>query len=303
MTQPLPRRSFGSTGHSSSAVIFGAAALMANNPAVNERALALLLEYGVNHIDVAAKYGNAELAVGTWLPEHRDRFFLATKTGERSYEGARKELHESLEKLGCDQIDMIQLHNLTQEPDHAEAFSDEGCVRAVIEARDEGLVRFIGVTGHGTRAPAMHLRSLENFAFDSVLFPYSYSQLGQAEYKRDVEALIAVCQERGVAMQTIKAVARRRWGHDAETTRLAWYEPIEEPTAFEHAVHFVLAREALHLNTSSDLVILERTLTAAARFAEAGTAPSDEELSAALANAGVQPLFVPGLDDVGRAPA
>jgi aryl-alcohol dehydrogenase-like predicted oxidoreductase len=284
-------------------VIFGAAALMADNAKVNARALELLLECGVNHIDVAASYGNAEQAVGHWMPEHRKQFFLASKTDERSYEAARAQIRRSLERLCCDQLDLIQLHNLTQESDHEQAFSDAGCLRAAVEAREEGLVRFIGVTGHGTQAPRMHVRSLERFAFDSVLFPYNYPQLAQPDYARDVEALLALCAERGVAVQTIKAVARRRWAHDAETTRLSWYEPIEDPVAFERAVHFVLAREPLHLNTSSDLTIFERTLAAAKHFQEGSPAPGASEMQSALAGVGAQPLFEPGLDDVGRAPA
>ena len=303
MSRLLPRRAFGSTGHASSRVIFGAAALMADNAKVNQRALSLLLDNGVNHIDVAASYGNAEQAVGGWMAEHRERFFLASKTGERSYQGARADIRRSLERLRCDQLDLIQLHNLTQESDHQEAFSDAGCLRAAIEARDEGLVRFIGVTGHGTRAARMHLRSLERFPFDSVLFPYNFPLLAQPDYARDVEALLAVCAERGVAVQTIKAVARRRWGHDAEPTRRCWYEPIEEPAAFERAVHFVLGREPLYLNTSSDLTIFERTLAAAASRPDGSDAPNADEMREALVRVGAQPLFVPGLDDVGRAPA
>ncbi len=303
MTQPLSRRPFGSTGHASSRVIFGAAALMADNPRVNDRALELLLDHGINHIDVAASYGKAELAVGRWMREHRDRFFLASKTGERSYAGAREQIHRSLERLGCDRLDLIQFHNLTQEPDHEQAFSEDGCLRAAVEARDEGLVRFIGVTRHGTQVARMHRRSLERFAFDSVLFPYNFLMLEQPDYARDTEALLALCQERGVAVQTIKAVARRRWAQAAEPARLCWYEPIEEPTAFESAVAFVLAREPLFLNSSSDLVMLERTLEAAARWTENSPAPSAEAMRQAFAGLAAEPLFVSGLDDVGRAPA
>ena len=303
MSTALPRRAFGSTGHDASRVIFGAAALMADNPKANERALSLLVEYGINHIDVAAAYGKAEQAVGRWMPEHRARFFLASKTGQRTYQGAREEIRRSLERLQCEQLDLIQFHNLTQAADHAQAFSRDGCLRAAIEARDEGLVRFIGVTGHGTRAPEMHLRSLEHFAFDSVLFPYNFPLLAQPDYARDVAALLDVCAERGVALQTIKAVARRRWAQGDEPGRRCWYEPIEEPVAFERAVHFVLGREPLFLNSSSDLVIFERTLAAAASWAEGSAVPSDEQMREALARIDAQPLFLPGLDEVGRAPA
>lgn len=276
---------------------------MADNPNANDRALSLLLDYGVNHIDVAAAYGNAEQAVGRWMPEHRGRFFLASKTGERSYQGAREEIRRSLERLRCDSLDLIQFHNLCQEPDHEQAFSEQGCLRAAVEAREEGLLRFIGVTGHGTRAPAMHLRSLERFPFDSVLFPYNFPLLAQPDYARDVAALLALCAERGVAVQTIKAVARRRWAPGDEPSRRCWYEPIEEVRAFEHALRFVLGHEALFLNTSSDLVILERSLAAAAALEEGSNTPSDAAMREVLAGVDAQPLFSPGFDDVGRAPA
>jgi len=303
MAKPLHRRLFGSTGHESSVVIFGAAALMSDKPKINDLTLSLLLEYGVNHIDVAADYGKAEQAVGRWMPEHRDRFFLASKTGKRDYAGAREEIHRSLERLRCDRLDLIQFHNLTQESDHERAFSQEGCLRAAVEARDEGLVRFIGVTGHGTRAPEMHRRSLELFSFDSVLFPYNFPMCEQADYARDAEALINLCTSRGVAIQTIKAVARRRWAHGMQRARHCWYEPIEEPAAFERAVHFVLGRAPLFLNSSSDSVILERTLEVAANLVPGSQVPGPEAMREALHPVEAQPLFVPGLDDTGPAPA
>jgi aryl-alcohol dehydrogenase-like predicted oxidoreductase len=235
------------------------------------------------------------------MPEHRDRFFLASKTDQRSYDGAREQIHRSLERLRCDRLDLIQFHNLTQQPDHERAFSDDGCLRAAVEARDEGLVRFIGVTGHGTQAPRMHRLSLERFPFDSVLFPYNFPLLDQPDYARDAEALLMLCEERGVAVQTIKAVARRRWAHGVEPTRRCWYEPIEEPAAFERAVDFVLSREPLFLNSSSDLVIFERTLAAAASRDESAAPPDATAMRGALAGVDAEPLFVPGLDEVGRA--
>jgi aryl-alcohol dehydrogenase-like predicted oxidoreductase len=303
MTKPLPRIPFGSTGHESSRVIFGAAALMSDKPAINDRALALLLEHGVNHIDVAASYGHAEQAVGRWMTEHRDRFFLATKTGERSYRRAREDILRSLERLRCERIDLLQLHNLTGERDHEEAFSADGCLRAALEARDDGLVRFIGVTGHGTRAPRMHLRSLDRFAFDAVLFPYNFLLMAQPDYARDAEELLSTCRERRVAVQTIKAVASRRWAAGATPDRRCWYRPIEDPAAFEQAIRFVLGRPGLFLNSSSDLTILERTLECAARLEEAPAPPEGAAMRAALDRIGAEPLFVPGLDDVGPAPA
>jgi len=300
MPSPIPRAPFGRTGHASSRLIFGAAALMADNPKINERAFALLLEYGIDHIDVAASYGRAEEAVGRYMPTHRDAFFLATKTGERGYPGARDAIRRSLERLRTDRLDLIQLHNLREPAERELALSDRGALRAAIEAREEGLVRFIGVTGHGLGIARAHLDSLERFAFDSVLVPYNKPVLAQPGYREDFEELARACRERGIALQTIKAVARRRWPDPSRATRRSWYEPIEDARAFELAIRFVLARRDVFLNTSSDLSVLERTLAAASRaFAEPERDPAtlERELDGALASIEARSLFEPGLDD------
>ncbi len=289
MPAQLPRRPFGSTGHDSSRVIFGAAALMADHPRVNERALELLLEYGVNHIDVGAAYGKAEEALGRFLPEHRKGFFLATKTVERSYAGARDDIQRSLERMRCDRIDLIQLHNLVDERDHEQALGDDGALRALVEARDAGWVRFLGVTGHGSFVAAMHRRSLERFPFDSVLLPCNYTMLAQPDYAADFEALLALCAEGSVAVQTIKSLARRRW-QDEGTRRFSWYEPLRDPEAVCRAVHFVLARPGVFLNSSSDATLLPAILEAAA---EAPQAPAAGALEADVARHAMEPLFVP----------
>jgi aryl-alcohol dehydrogenase-like predicted oxidoreductase len=215
----MEKHLFGSTGHLSTRVIFGAAALGNMKQDKADSILDLLLEYGVNHLDTAAAYGDSELRIGSWMREHRGRFFLATKTGDRTYEGARTSLHRSLERLKVDQIDLIQMHNLVEEAEWQTALGPNGALEALVEARAQKLIRFIGVTGHGSQVAAMHLRSLERFAFDSVLFPYNFTMLGIGQYAADVEALIELCNERGVAIQTIKSVARRRWqnGNDASS--------------------------------------------------------------------------------------
>ena len=203
---------FGSTGHDSTRTLFGAAALSDVTQAEADRTLELLLDHGINHIDVAASYGDAELRLGPWMETRRNEFFLASKTGERSYAAARDEIRRSLERLRTDRLDLIQLHNLAEQAEWELAMGDDGALRACVEAREEGLVRFIGVTGHGLGIAAMHLRSLERFPFDTVLFPYSYVLLQDEGYRADVEALLAVCRERGVAVQTIKSLTRRPWG-------------------------------------------------------------------------------------------
>src|SRR5919205_3109586 len=194
----IERAPFGATGHESSRVIFGAAALGSVSKADADRALDLLLEHGVNHIDVAASYGDAELRIATWLQRHPGTFFVATKTGQRTYRAAREEIRRSLERLGVDRIDSIQLHNLVDVIEWENALGANGALEAAIEAREEGLVRFVGVTGHGLSIPEMHRRSLERHPFDSVLAPYNHVQMQDERYAETFEALAGVCAERGV---------------------------------------------------------------------------------------------------------
>jgi aryl-alcohol dehydrogenase-like predicted oxidoreductase len=290
---------FGRTGHQSSRVIFGAAALGAMKQDRAERILELLFEFGVDHIDTAAAYGDSELRVGEWMAHHRDRFFLATKTGERSYAGAKASVEASRRRLRADRIDLIQLHNLVNARDWEAALASDGALAALVEARDAGHVRFIGVTGHGTTVARRHRESLARFAFDSVLLPYNFPMLAQAAYAADVEALLAQCRASGVAVQTIKAVARRRWSPDASGRRFSWYEPLRDPAAIRRAVHWVLARPGLFLNTTSDATLLPAVLAAAAAPIEP---PGDAEMHADVAREAMAPLFeVGGSDEIGLA--
>ena len=228
-----------------------------------DQVLATLLEFGVNHIDTAASYGDSELRIEPWMAEHRERFFLATKTEERSGDSARASLEASLTRLGVDSVDLIQLHNLVEPDEWEVAHGPGGAVEALSRARDEGLVRFIGVTGHGLRIAGMHLRSLERFDFSSVLLPYNYAVMSGDRYRADVEALLAVCEQRGVAVQTIKSVARRRWP-ERTGPQFSWYEPLANGDALIRAVRYVLGRPGLFLNSSSDARLLRPTLEAAA---------------------------------------
>ena len=284
----LPRAPFGATGHDSSRVIFGAAALGSVSKGDADRALDQLLEHGINHIDVAAGYGDAELRIAPWLKRNPGTFFVATKTGERTYRGAREEIRRSLDRLGVDRVDSIQLHNLVDVIEWDAALSADGALEAAIEAREEGLVRFIGVTGHGLSVPEMHRRSLERFPFDSVLAPYNYVQMQDARYADTFEALAAVCAERNVALQTIKSLARRRW--DGRTaTAATWYEPLREQADIDLAVHWVLGRADAFLLTTGDVGILPRLLDAAERFEHR---PSDDDMAALAARSESEPLFV-----------
>jgi aryl-alcohol dehydrogenase-like predicted oxidoreductase len=285
----IERMEFGRTGHLSSRVIFGAATLGRKTQEDADPLLDVLLEHGVNHIDTAAAYGDSELRLAPWLARHRDTFFLATKTGERTGSAARASLERSLERLGVDHVDLVQCHNLVEPDEWEVAHGPGGAVEALAQARDEGLTRFIGVTGHGVRIPGMHLRSLERFDFDSVLFPYNYALLADDDYRRDADALVALCAERSVAVQTIKSVARRRW-EDGEGPRASWYKPLDDPEAVTRAVHYVLCRPGLFLNSSSDASLLEPILQAAAS-APGANPPSDEAMAADVRSFGIRPLF------------
>ncbi len=236
-TQP-----FGRTGHNSTRTIFGAAALGKVTQAEADTTLELLLQHGINHIDTAASYGEAELRIGPWMKEHRKNFFLATKTGERTKTKAREQIHKSLERLRVDSVDLIQLHALTDEREWEIAMGADGALEAVIEARDQGLTRFIGVTGHGVIVPTMHKRSLERFDFDSILFPYSYLMMQNPQYAADAESLLALCKSRNVAVQTIKALVRAPWG-EKQKSRATWYEPLEDQEEIDNAVHWVLGND------------------------------------------------------------
>jgi aryl-alcohol dehydrogenase-like predicted oxidoreductase len=270
---------FGSTGHESTRTIFGAAALgWGVSQAEADRTLELVREHGVNHIDTAASYGESELRLAPWLAGHRDEVFLATKTGERERAGAREEIHRSLDRLGVDHVDLIQLHNLVDVIDWETALREGGALEAAVEARDEGLVRFIGVTGHGRTVARMHRRSLERFPFDSVLLPYSYIQMQDDVYAADFEELSAHCFERGVAMQTIKAISLAPW-NGREKTAGTWYEPLREQDDIDLAVHWVFGRPGVFLNTVGDIEILPRVLDAAGRYASRPAGAAMAELA------------------------
>jgi aryl-alcohol dehydrogenase-like predicted oxidoreductase len=284
----IARAPFGQTGHESTRVVFGGAALAKVSHAESERTLELLLAHGVNHIDTAASYGDSELRIASWLKRYPERFFVATKTGKRDYKSAKEELHRSLERLGVDSVDMIQLHNLVDVIEWEFALREGGALEAAVEAREEGLVRFIGVTGHGLPVAAMHRRSLERFPFDSVLLPYNFRQVQDERYAREFEALAEICAQRHVAMQTIKSVALAPWDGRPQTAA-TWYEPLTDPADIELAVHWVLGRDGVHLCSAGDVNVLPHVLAAAERFERR---PDDEMMHALVQRRSLAPLFV-----------
>jgi aryl-alcohol dehydrogenase-like predicted oxidoreductase len=286
MIEKIP---FGRTGHNSTRTLFGAAALWSVSQAEADRTLDILLEYGVNHIDTAASYGDAELRIGPWMEHHRQDFFLATKTDKRTYQEAKDELHRSLERLRVDYVDLWQMHLLIDPDEWEVAMGPGGALEAFTEARDQGLVRFLGVTGHEVTVAAMHKRSLERFDFDSVLLPYNYLMMQNPQYAADFEALYKLCQERNVAVQAIKSIARGPWG-DKPQTRNCWYEPFEDQADIDRAVYYILNRPGVFLNTVADIHLLPKVLDAASRYQQTG--PSEKEMKAMVEAVGAKPLFV-----------
>jgi aryl-alcohol dehydrogenase-like predicted oxidoreductase len=283
-TQP-----FGRTGHDSTRVIFGAAALWGmSDDADAAPTLELLLRHGINHIDTAASYGRSERRVGAWMPEHRGRFFLATKTDKRTRDESRAQIEKSLERLCTDHVDLVQLHNLVDEAEWGTAMAAGGALEAAVEAREQGKTRFIGVTGHGVTVAAMHLRSLDRFPFDSVLLPYNPVMMRNTQYATDFERLARVCAERGVAMQTIKGVTLGPW-NEKQRTHNTWYEPLTAQADIDLAVRYVLARPGVFLNTAGDVTLLPKILDAAER---GGAAPSDSDIGRLIESRAMTPLFV-----------
>jgi len=283
----ITKQKFGNTDHLSTRTIFGAAALSNVTQAEADQTLDVLLKFGINHIDTAAGYGESELRIGPWMEKHRNKFFLATKVFRRSYQDTLDQIHSSLERLQVSSIDLIQFHNLTSPNSWKKVMGSDGALKAAVEAREQGLVKYIGVTGHGYTVAAMHKRSLEYFEFDTVLLPYNYVMMQNPGYAADFESLLKICKDRKVAVQTIKSLARRPWG-ESKRIRTTWYEPFEDQIDIDRAVHWVLKREGIFLNTSSDIHILPKILDAASRF-ENG--PPEEEMREKATQLGMKPIF------------
>jgi aryl-alcohol dehydrogenase-like predicted oxidoreductase len=284
----IPKLEFGRTGHQSARVIFGAYALSKATQVEAERVLELLLKYGVNHIDAAPMYGNAEKCLGPWMEQHRNDFFLATKSRKRTSKEAWEDLQRSLSRLRVDTIDLWQLHGLTNPAGWEKVMGPGGALEAFIEARKQGLVRFLGVTGHGNNVPVMHKRSLERFDFDSVLLPYNYCLMQNPRYAADFNQLVALCRKRSVAVQTIKSLARRPWESRPKTFNTYFYEPLETQDAIDHSVQWSLGFPSSFLITAGDMQLLPKVLDAANRFAKR---PSELEMNALVAEFDIRPIF------------
>lgn len=283
----LPRSSFGRTGHQSTRVIFGAAALGGMSQERADATLAAVDDWGINHIDTAASYGASEDRLKPWLAANRSKVFLATKTAERRGDAARAELEKSLERMGVDHVDLIQLHNLVEPDEWDTAHGPGGAVEAMAAACAEGLASRVGVTGHGLRIAGMHSRSLERFDFASVLLPINFILLDNPAYRSDVDTLLATCAERNVAVQTIKSIARGRWS-DGNLARFSWYDPLTDPDAIGRAVRYILGHDQMFLNTTSDARLLPTIIDAAS---DDLARPTDDELRSDIEVHGITPLF------------
>lgn len=284
----IPKAEFGRTGHRSTRVIFGAAGLAHVSQKVADETLEVLLRHGVNHIDTAASYGDSELRVAPWLKREPGHFFIATKTGQRDEKGAREELYRSLDRLGVDRVDLWQLHSLADPIEWDQALSPGGALDAALAARADGLVRWIGVTGHGAQIAATHRRSLDRFDFDTVLLPYNYITMQSAYYRENFEALLETCRTRNVAVQTIKSIALRPW-MEREHNRTTWYQPLEDPDDIDLAVWWAIGRHDVFVNSVGDVDLLPLVLDAATRFHDE---PDDEAMQTLIARSHSVPLFV-----------
>ena len=285
----IPTQPFGRTGHDSTRVIFGAAALSDVTQDEADQTMELVAASGVNHLDVAASYGEAELRLGPFLEQHRSDYYLATKTGERTADAAYAEIGRSLERLRTDQVDLLQLHNLVDEAEWQTVYAPGGALEGAVRAKDEGLVRDVGVTGHGVTVARQHIRSLQEYDFASVLLPYNFPMSRNAEYMADFEELMALCAERGVAVQTIKSITKAPWGAERNRFASTWYEPLRDQDAIDTAVGWVLGRPGIFLNTVGDIHLLPKVLDAADRFS---TRPGEEEMAQLEAAWEMSPLFV-----------
>lgn len=285
---PIAKRPFGKTGHMSSEVIFGGAALWSESRATADRVFDLLLEYGVNHIDTAPRYGDSEMRIGPWMDNHRDDFFLATKTAERDYQGAKDSIQRSLERLHTDHVDLLQLHALFHPDQWDQALSPHGALEAALEAREQGLTRFIGITGHGWTVAATHRRALERFDFDSVLMPWNWFAANHPMYAPDFKRTAAICADKGIAVQTIKSCARGAWAAGAEKTHTTWYEPLSEAEDIRTAVEWVLGHPGIFLVSTGDVDVLPKLLAAAA---DRGPMPDDRIMEALAERAGLSSIF------------
>ena len=276
----METRRFGRTGHLSTIAIFGGAAFGEISQADADKVMEQVIEAGVNHIDSAPSYGQAEERVGPWMPRERSRFFLGCKTMERTKDGAWNEMQRSLKRLQTETFDLYQCHAITSMEELDAVTMQGGALEAFVEARQRGLTKFIGITGHGVNAPQIYLEALRRFDFDSVLFPLNFVQLANPEYRKQAEALIAECKAKDVGIMIIKAITKRPWGERPHTAT-TWYEPFDTMDEIQPAVNFALSYEVTGFCTPGDTRMLALVLKACENFMPLNEAEREEMIQSA----------------------
>jgi aryl-alcohol dehydrogenase-like predicted oxidoreductase len=284
----MEKRHFGRTSHMSTVAIFGAAAFGGVSQSEADRVMEMIITAGVNHIDVAPSYGQAEERIGPWMPRERERFFLGCKTTERLKESAWKELQASLKRLQTERFDLYQLHAVTTFEELDAVTAKGGALEAAVEARQRGLTRFIGITGHGVDAPAIYLEALRRFDFDSILFPLNFIQMANPKYRADAEALIAECRRKDVGTMAIKTITKGPWKEELQWAA-CWYEPFHEMETIQKGVNFALSHDVTGLCTVGDVHVLPKVLEACEKFTPM---PADEREKLIESGRSFEPLFV-----------
>lgn len=283
----MQTRRFGRTGHDSTIAIFGAAAFWEIAQADADKVMEQVIAAGVNHIDIAPSYGQAEIRVGPWMPRERKRFFLGCKTMERTKEGAWREMQESLNRLQTETFDLYQCHAITTMEELDSVTMKGGALEAFVEMRQRGLINFIGITGHGADAPKIYLEALRRFDFDSILFPLNFVQMRNPEYRKHTEELITECKAKDVGTMIIKTITKAPWG-GRKRTATTWYEPFDQMDEIQRAVNFALSYEVTGLCTAGDTRLLPRMLQACENFTPLNDSEREEMIQSAQA---YEPLF------------
>jgi predicted aldo/keto reductase-like oxidoreductase len=262
-------RQMGRLGHDSSVVMFGAASLSKVTQEEADTSISFALEHGVNHIDTAASYGESELRLGPWMETKRKQVFLATKTGERTKEAAKKEIYRSLEQLRVDSVDLLQLHAVCTIEELDMCTGSGGSLEAALEAKEEGIVKAIGITGHGHQAPAVHYEALQRFDFETILTPLNYHLYQMPQYKEDFDMLAEACTQRNVPLRVIKAIAKGPWKSPADKRYATWYEPFDEQKMIDACVHFVLSKQGITgFASAGDIHLFPKIVDSVKRFGE-----------------------------------
>lgn len=283
----MEKRRFGRSGHMSTLAIFGAAALWEISQEDADRVMEMVIEAGINHIDVAPSYGQAEERIGPWMPRERERFFLGCKTMERTRQGAWDEMQRSLKRLRTERFDLYQLHAVTNMEELDACTMKGGSLEAAEEARQAGLTGYIGITGHGVDSPRIFIEALRRFDFDSILFPLNFVQMSDPGFRKDAEELIALCVEKDVGTMVIKTVTKGPWG-EKEQTATTWYEPFEEQDEIQKAVDFALSYQVTGLCTAGDTRVLPMVLQACENFTPLDATGRDRMISSGTR---YEPLF------------